>query len=106
VRASFPVERLIAMAEELAASESEDTRKWALTWLSERGHGKVADKMELGPAGSMQDDDDELADSMTLEELDALDRLDEQRARILDAARARTTTPAVVLTAGDSDEVE
>lgn len=59
VRAAFPVERLIAMAEQLATSASEDTRKWALQWLSERGHGKTPDRMELGPAGSMGADEAE-----------------------------------------------
>jgi hypothetical protein len=79
------------MARQLAASDNEDTRKWALAWLADRTEGKAPDKLEVGPAGSMGDDadDDALADQLTEAELLELDRLDDQKDKILDRARER-----------------
>jgi hypothetical protein len=62
------VERLIDMAEQLATSDNEDTRRWALQWLSERGHGKVTDKLEVSRGDDDEQDEEDL-DSLSTEQL-------------------------------------
>ncbi len=94
LREAFPVERLVRIAEDMIASESDEVRFRTLMQIFDRCHGKVSDKLEIGPPGTLTDvDEDTLADQLTLDELDALDRLDEQRAKILDVARQRVPDP-------------
>ena len=77
--------------------ESESTRIAALNWLRDSGYTRPAERHELGPAGSMDDqENDALADALTLDELDELDRLDDERAKLLDRARQRVSDPLAV----------
>lgn len=96
LRDAFPIERLVKIAEEMIASESDDVRFRTLMQILDRTHGKVSDKLEVGPAGSMSElDEDAAADLLSDAELDELDRLDDAKQAILDRARGREEARAL-----------
>jgi hypothetical protein len=82
LRDAFPVERLVAIAGEMLMSSSEDVRVKAWLTVMERAHGKVADKLELAPAHTY-DEDRAAAAQLTDEQLERLEELDRQRDAIL-----------------------
>ena len=94
VRARFPVERLVQLAEDLAEHGEPDTvRMQALEFLATRGHGKPVDRHEIAAVGQHDDDDDGDLDHLSLDELRQLAALEEQRERLLAVARARALPP-------------
>lgn len=88
LREAFPVERLVKIAEEMMLSSNEDVRFKTLLQILDRCHGKVAEKIELGPPGSL-DDDRAAAAQLTDAQLDALEELDRKRDAILAAGRVQ-----------------
>jgi hypothetical protein len=79
LREAFPVQRLVKIAEEMMLSSNEDVRFKTLLQILDRCHGKVADKLELGPPGSLDEESDP-ADGYTLDELRAMKAIEEARA--------------------------
>lgn len=87
IQAGCDPDELREIALKLARSaENESTQIAALNWLRDSGYTRPAEKHEIGPAGSMDDDDDALAELLTDAQLDQLDELDRRRAEILEAA--------------------
>jgi hypothetical protein len=82
------VERLVAIAGEMLMSSSEDVRVKAWLTVMERAHGKVADKLELAPAHTY-DEDRAAAAQLSDEQLERLEELDRQRDAILDGNRVQ-----------------
>jgi hypothetical protein len=79
--------------------KSESTQIAALNWLRDSGFTRPAEKHEIGPPGSSEQEDG-LPDGLTLDELRELTRLDEQRAGIIGAASQRVSDPL-----GSDDDV-
>lgn len=94
LRDAFPIEKLVEIANEMLMSSSEDVRMKAWLTIMERAHGKVADKLELGPPGSI-DAEDVRADSYTLEELREMEAIEARRAARL-AIENRDQNPKVL----------
>ena len=83
VREAWPVERLVELASQLAASEDDSIRLRALEWLSARGHGAVPQVVDLHASAGPREDDG--FEDMTADELRAA--IDERRALLLGAGR-------------------
>lgn len=104
LREAFPIDRLVAIAEDMIGAESDEVRFRTMVQIWERAHGKVSDKLELGPPGSLDEaDEDVIAEMLTDAELDELDRLDEQRAKVLERARDRDGSLLLPAASGAAD---
>ena len=89
-RSKWTPERIVEHVSRLAESAvSEQVRLAALAMINERTAGKVSDRLELSRGADAEQDEDALVEALSDAELDALDRLDDERSRIMGAARDR-----------------
>ncbi|MGE0551293.1 MAG: hypothetical protein AB7O24_13360 [Kofleriaceae bacterium] len=94
IRAKVDPSELVTIALDLARNgEAESTRLQALAWLRDSGYTRPAERTEIALGQASSEVDDALAEQLTDAQLDALDRLDEQRAAIL---AGRVQHPLVV----------
>jgi Family of unknown function (DUF5681) len=82
IREAADPEELAAIALRLAREgESETTVLQALCWLRDSGYTRPADRLEVGPPGTLADDDPIDYDALSLEQIEELEALESEHAR-------------------------
>lgn len=88
LREEFPIEELRRAAREMMNSSNEDVRFKTLLHIFDRCHGKVADKLEVGGPGTL-DDAIARAEELTDAQLEELVEIDRRKAAILGGHRVQ-----------------
>ena len=96
--AADPRELVETMLDVLRNAESDAIRIQAAQWLRDSGYQRPSERVELGGAGSFDEDDEDLS-TLSLDELEALDALDrrhedERRALLARRIAHELDTPA------------
>lgn len=83
IRDKVDTQELVDTALELMRTGTGNEKLQALNWLRDSGFVRPAERHELGTPGSTDAADDDLPDTLTLDELRELDALDQRRAAIV-----------------------